>query len=246
MFLKGAYCKQMRLCVEESPNYRYNPRPFRVCASFFLALFIMSQFFSIHPDNPQQRLISQAVEIIRKGGVVAYPTDTTYALGCRIGDKQPLERIRRLRRLDEKHLYTMMCRDLSELGVYARVSNQVFRQLKAHTPGAYTFILEATKEVPRRLQSGKRKQIGLRVPDNRILQAILDTLDEPILNTTLILPDDEYPLIDPYDIRDVLEHQVDLVIDGGYGGLEETTVVDLSAEIPELIRQGLGDFAGFS
>jgi len=206
----------------------------------------MSQFFSIHPDNPQQRLVSQAVEIIRKGGVVAYPTDTTYALGCQLADKQALERIRLIRRLDEKHRYTLMCRDLSELGAYARVSNQVFRQLKSHTPGAYTFILEATKEVPRRLQSGKRKQIGLRVPNNRILQAMLATLDEPILNTTLTLPGDEYPLMDPYDIRDLLEHQVDLVIDGGYGGIDETTVIDLTAETPELVRQGVGDFSHFS
>lgn len=206
----------------------------------------MSQFFSIHPENPQARLISQATEIIRKGGVVAYPTDTTYALGCHIGDKQALERVRQIRRLDQKHQFTLMCRDLSELGVYARVNNQVFRQLKAHTPGPYTFVLEATKEVPRRLQTGKRKQIGLRVPDNQILQGLLAELGEPILNTTLTLPQDEYPLMDPYDIRDTLEHQVDLVIDGGYGGLEETTVIDCTGDVPELIRQGLGDFGDFS
>lgn len=206
----------------------------------------MSQFFSIHPVNPQARLISQAAEIVRRGGVVAYPTDTTYALGCHIGDKQALERIRMIRRLDEKHQYTLMCRDLSELGVYARVDNQVFRQLKAHTPGPYTFVLEATKEVPRRLQTGKRKQIGLRVPANQILQDLLAELDEPILNTTLTLPGDEYPLMDPYEIRDMLQKQVDLVIDGGYCGLEETTVIDFTGDLPELLRQGLGDFADFS
>ena len=206
----------------------------------------MSQFFSVHPENPQKRLISQAADIVRRGGVVAYPTDTTYALGCHIGDKQALDRIRRIRRLDEKHRFTLMCRDLSELGVYARVNNQVFRQLKSHTPGAYTFILEATKEVPRRLQTGKRKQIGMRVPDNQILLDLLTELNEPLLNTTLTLPDDEYPLMDPYDIRTTLEHQVDLVIDGGFGGLEETTVIDLTGEVPELVRQGLGEFGDFS
>lgn len=206
----------------------------------------MSQFFSVHPENPQKRLISQAVEIIRRGGVVAYPTDTTYALGCQIGDKQALDRIRRIRRLDEKHRFTLMCRDLSELGVYARVNNQVFRQLKSHTPGSYTFILEATKEVPRRLQTGKRKQIGMRVPDNQILQDLLSELNEPLLNTTLTLPDDEYPLMDPYDIRTMLEHHVDLIIDGGFGGLEETTVIDMTGDVPELVRQGLGEFGDFS
>jgi len=206
----------------------------------------VSQFFSVHPENPQKRLISQAADIVRRGGVVAYPTDTTYALGCHIGDKQALDRIRRIRRLDEKHRFTLMCRDLSELGVYARVNNQVFRQLKSHTPGAYTFILEATKEVPRRLQTGKRKQIGMRVPDNQILLDLLTELNEPLLNTTLTLPDDEYPLMDPYDIRTTLEHQVDLVIDGGFGGLEETTVIDLTGEVPELVRQGLGEFGDFS
>ena len=206
----------------------------------------MSQFFSVHPENPQKRLISQAADIVRRGGVVAYPTDTTYALGCHIGDKQALDRIRRIRRLDEKHRFTLMCRDLSELGVYARVNNQVFRQLKSHTPGAYTFILEATKEVPRRLQTGKRKQIGMRVPDNQILLDLLTEINEPLLNTTLTLPGDEYPLMDPYDIRTTLEHQVDLVIDGGFGGLEETTVIDLTGEVPELVRQGLGEFGDFS
>ena len=155
----------------------------------------MSQFFTIHPVNPQVRLINQVVEIIRKGGVVAYPTDTTYALGCHIGDKQALDRIRQIRRLDDKHRFTLMCRDLSELGSYARVENQAFRQLRAHTPGPYTFILKATKEVPRRLQTGKQKEIGLRVPGNQILLDLLASLGEPILNTTLTLPQDDCPLI---------------------------------------------------
>jgi tRNA threonylcarbamoyl adenosine modification protein (Sua5/YciO/YrdC/YwlC family) len=205
----------------------------------------LSQFFVIHPETPQKRLIGHACEIIRQGGVVAYPTDTSYALGCHIGDKRAVDRIRQIRRLDDKHLFTLMCRDLSDLGVYARVNNQVFRQLKAHTPGPFTFVLEATKEVPRRLQLGKRKQIGLRVPDNRILLALLEELNEPLLNTTLMLPGDEFPLIDPQEIRDSLEHQVDLVIDGGFGGIDESTVIDLSGDVPELLRPGLGDFSDF-
>lgn len=206
----------------------------------------MSQFFVIHPENPQKRLIQHACEIIAKGGVVAYPTDTSYAIGCHIGDKRAVERIRQIRRLDEKHLFTLVCRDLSDLGVYARVNNSVFRQLKAHTPGPFTFVLEATKEVPRRLQLGKRKQIGLRVPDNRILLDLLQALGEPMVSTTLTMPDDDYPLSDPYDIRDALEHSVDLIIDGGYCGIEESTVIDLTGDMPELIREGMGDFSDFT
>ena len=176
---------------------------------------------------------------------MVYPTDTSYALGCRLGDKQALDRIRRIRRLDDKHLFTLMCRDLSDLGTYARVDNPVFRQLRAHTPGPFTFVLEATKEVPRRLQLGKRKQIGLRVPDNRILLALLDAIDEPLLNTTLTMPGEDYPLADPYEIRDLLEHQVDLIIAGNYGGLIETSVIDLTGEVPLLLREGLGDPSDF-
>ena len=205
----------------------------------------MSQFFVIHPETPQKRLINHACEIIARGGVVIYPTDTSYAIGCHIGDKRAVERIRQIRRLDEKHLFTLVCRDLSDLGVYARVNNSVFRQLKAHTPGPFTFVLEATKEVPRRLQLGKRKQIGLRVPDNQILLSLLEHLGEPLLNTTLTLPGDEYPLTDPYDIRDRLEHSVDLIIDGGYGGMQESTVIDLTGDVPELLREGIGDFSYF-
>lgn len=205
----------------------------------------MAQFFQIHPDNPQHRLIQQAVEIVRKGGIIVYPTDSAYALGCHIGDKDALERIRSLRKLDKDHNFTLMCRDLSELATYARVNNQAFRLLKNHTPGAYTFILEATADVPRRLMHPKRKTIGLRVPDNRIALALLEELGEPLMTSSLLLPGEEYPMTDPYDIRDRLEHHVELVIDGGYCGLEPTTVIDLSDETPQLIRQGKGDFSTF-
>ena len=205
----------------------------------------MSQFFSIHPDNPQLRLVRQASEIIRKGGIIVYPTDSAYALGCHIGDKKALDKIRQIRQLDKNHNFTLMCRDLSELSVYAKVNNQLYRSLKAHTPGPYTFILEATSEVPRRLMHPKRKTIGLRVPENAIALALLEDLGEPIMSVTLIMPGDEYPLTDPYDIRDLLEHQVDLIVEGGYCGLEPTTVVDLSGDVPEVIRQGVGEYEDF-
>ena len=200
----------------------------------------MSQFFQIHPDNPQQRLIKQAVDIIARGGVVVYPTDSAYALGCHIGDKAALDRIRRIRKLDDKHNFTLVCRDLSELATYAKVDNTAFRLLRNHTPGAYTFILKASSEVPRRLKNPKRKTIGLRVPDNPITLALLEELAEPLMSVTLIMPDDEYPLTDPYDIRELLEHEVDLVIDGGYCGLEATTVVDLVDAVPIVTRDGKG------
>lgn len=202
----------------------------------------MSQFFTIHPENPQLRLIRQAVEIVRAGGVIVYPTDSAYALGCQIGDKKALDRIRQIRQLDKHHNFTLMCRDLSELSAYAKVDNQVFRLLKTYTPGPYTFILDATAEVPRRLMHPKRKTIGLRVPGNPITLALLEELGEPLMSVTLIMPTDEYPLTDPYDIRDTLEHHVDLIVDGGYCGLEATTVVDLSGEVPQITRQGVGRF----
>jgi tRNA threonylcarbamoyl adenosine modification protein (Sua5/YciO/YrdC/YwlC family) len=205
----------------------------------------VSQFFQIHPDNPQARLIRQAVDIIRDGGVVVYPTDSAYALGCHIGDKNALDRIRRIRRLDDKHNFTLVCRDLSELASYARVDNTAYRLLKHNTPGAFTFILEATSEVPRRLKHPKRKTIGLRVPDNEIALALLRDLDEPLMSVTLIMPGEEYPLIDPYEIREILEHEVDLVIDGGYCGMEPTTVIDMSMDSPQLMRQGKGDSEAF-
>ena len=205
----------------------------------------MSQFFQIHPDNPQARLIKQAADIVRKGGVIVYPTDSAYAIGCHIGDKKALERIRRIRQLDDKHNFTLVCRDLSELATFARVDNTQYRLLKACTPGPYTFILKATAEVPRRLMHQKRKTIGLRVPENPTAQALLAELNEPLMSVTLIMPGDADPLIDPYDIRTLLEHDVDLVIDGGYCGLEMTTVVDLADDEPVLVRQGKGDVAPF-
>lgn len=205
----------------------------------------MSQFFTIHPDNPQQRLIHQAADIIRRGGVVVYPTDSGYALGCHLGDKGAMERIRRIRQLDKHHNFTLVCRDLSELGRYARVDNTVFRLLKNHTPGPYTFILKATSEVPKRLLHPRRKTIGLRVPDNPIALALLEQLDEPMMSVTLMLPGDDMPMTDPYDIRQTLEHELDLVIDGGFCGLEPTSVIDLVEETPEIVRRGLGDVSHF-
>ena len=200
----------------------------------------MSQFFSIHPETPQSRLINQAVEILAEGGVIAYPTDSAYALGCQLDNKAGAERIRQIRKLADDHNFTLMCQDLSELSRYARVDNAAYRLIKHATPGPYTFIFEASKEVPRRLMSPKRKTIGLRVPDNAIAQALLSQLGEPLMSVTLLLPGDDYPLSDPYDIHTTLERDVDLVIDGGYCGLEPTTVVDMSGEEIQLLRQGLG------
>ena len=205
----------------------------------------MSQFFQIHPENPQARLIRQAADIIRAGGVVAYPTDSAYALGCKIGDKDALDRIRKIRKLDDRHNFTLMCRDLSEIATYARVDTTAYRLLRHCTPGPYTFILKATSEVPRRLMHPKRKTVGLRVPDNPIAAALLEDLGEPLMSVTLIMPGDEFPLIDPYDIRETLEHHVDLVIDGGYCGMEATTVVDLADDIPIVLRAGKGDLTPF-
>ncbi len=205
----------------------------------------MSQFFQIHPDNPQPRLIRQAVDIVRDGGVVVYPTDSAYALGCQIGDKAALDRIRRIRKLDDRHNFTLVCRDLSEIAVYARVDNTAYRLLKHATPGPYTFILRATSEVPRRLMHPTRKTVGLRVPENRIAQALLADMGEPLMSVTLVMPGEEYPLIDPYDIRQTLEHDVDLVIDGGYCGMEATTVVDFADDMPLVLRAGKGDTAPF-
>ena len=205
----------------------------------------MSQFFSIHLDNPQRRLIKQAVDILRQGGVIAYPTDSSYALGCHIGDKTAMQKIARLRQSEKKHHFTLVCRDLSELGVYAKVDNSAFRLMKSCTPGAYTFILKATREVPKRLQNPKRKTIGLRVPDNKIVSALLDELGEPIMSSTLIVPGDDYPLSDPEDIREVWGSQLDLIIDGGNCGLESTTLIDFVTGQPEILRHGKGDVTFF-
>ncbi len=205
----------------------------------------MSQFFQIHPDNPQGRLIKQAAQIIRDGGIVALPTDCCYALVCQLDNKDAVERLRRIRGVGDKHHLTLLCKDLSEIAEYAKVDNQQFRMLKNATPGAYTVILEATKEVPRRLSHPSRKTIGLRVPRSAVVQALLEELGQPLIGTTLILPNDELPLTDPDEIRDQLEKQLDLVIDSGACGLEPTTVIDLTSSEPELVRQGSGDASLF-
>ncbi|WP_153708703.1 L-threonylcarbamoyladenylate synthase [Eikenella corrodens] len=204
----------------------------------------MAQFFAIHPENPQERLVKQAAEIVRQGGVIVYPTDSCYALGCQMGNKEAMERILAIRQIDLRHHLTLMCADLSELGTYAKVDNSQFRQLKAATPGAYTFILPATKEVPNRTLHPKRKTIGLRVPDNQIALALLAELGEPMLSCTLMLPEETEPQTDPYEIRNLLEHAVDLIIDGGWCGTEPTTVIDMTNGT-ELIRQGAGDTSVF-
>ncbi len=201
----------------------------------------MAQFFQIHPEDPQSRLIHRVVDIVRQGRVIIYPTDSSYALGCGIGEKSALDRIRAIRRVDNKHNFTLVCRDLSEITTYAKIDNRDYRLLKSLTPGAYTFIHKATKQVPRRLQHPKRKTIGIRVPDHPIAQALLAELDEPMMSSTLILPDDDMPLTDPYEIRDILDHAVDTIIDGGYCGFEPTTVVDMTGDTPEVVRRGKGD-----
>ena len=205
----------------------------------------MSQFFSIHPDNPQPRLIHQAAEIVRKGGLIAFPTDSAYALGGHTGDPAVLERIRRLREVDDRHQFTLLCRDLSEIATYARVDNSQYRLLKATTPGPYTFILEGTRELPRRVLHPKRKTIGLRVPEHPFVSAFLAELNEPLLSSTLLLPGEPHPLTDAEEILDRIGKQVDLVVECGYCGAEATTVIDLSSGTPELVRAGLGDLTPF-
>ncbi len=201
----------------------------------------MSQIFAIHPDNPQSRLLRQAATIIEEGGLIVYPTDSGYALGCGLGNKSALERIRRLRQLGKHHNMTLVCYDLSQLSMYARVSNPIFRLLKAFTPGSYTFILTATSEVPRLMLHPKRKTLGLRVPENTITLSLLECLDAPLMSTTLILPGASAPLSEPESIKDLLGNQVDLVIDGGNCGYQPTTVVDLTGDYPVIIREGKGD-----
>jgi tRNA threonylcarbamoyl adenosine modification protein (Sua5/YciO/YrdC/YwlC family) len=203
----------------------------------------LAQFFSIHPVDPQPRLIRQAAHIVREGGVIVYPTDSCYALGCRIGDKEAIERIRAIRRVDEDHLLTLVCRDFAEIARYAIVDNRRYRILKSAAPGSYTFILKATREVPKRLKHPKRNTIGLRVLDHQVAQRLLEELDEPLLSSTLMLPGDELPLNDAREIRARLEHQVDLILDGGPCDLEMTTVVDLTDEAPAVLRQGKGNVA---
>lgn len=205
----------------------------------------MAQFFSIHPENPQPRLIHRAVEIIRDGGVIVYPTDSCYALGCRLGDKIAMERMRAIRQVDARHHFALVCRDLAELGLYAKVDNSRFRLLKSATPGSYTFLLRATREVPKRLLHPSRRTIGLRVPDHRVVQALLAELGEPLLSSTLVLPGDDQPLNDPEEIRLRLEHQVDLILDCGSCGITPTTVVDLTGEVAVITRQGKGSASVF-
>lgn len=202
----------------------------------------MTQYFSIHPTHPQQRLLARAADIIRNGGLVVYPTEATYALGCQIGDKDALERIRALRRLDKQHHFTLTCRDLSEIATYARVSDPSFRLLKQLTPGPFTFLLPATREVPRRLVHPKKKTIGIRVPDHAIARGLLEELAAPLMSTTMLLPGDLAPSGDPEDLRERLGSQVDLIIDGGGCGIVPTTVLDLTGAQPQVIRQGLGEF----
>lgn len=201
----------------------------------------MSQYFEVHPENPQSRLIRQSVEILSKGGVIVYPTDSCYALGCIIGDKAAQERIRRIRTLDSSHHFTLVCRDLSEISTYAKVNDDAYRLMKELTPGPYTFVLPATREVPRRLQTPKRKTIGLRVPDHKVVTALLEGLGYPLMSTTLWLPGDDLPTNEGYEIRERLEHHVDLIIDSGPCGVEPTTVIDFEQGIPRLVREGKGD-----
>lgn len=203
----------------------------------------MAQYFSIHPESPQPRLLQQATQIIKSGGLIAFPTDSCYALGCLAGDKDAMERLRAVRQVDERHHLTLMCRDLSDIGQYARVDNACYRLLKAATPGSYTFILEGTKELPRRLLHPKRKTIGLRIPNHPVALALLDALGEPLLTSTLILPGDDDPLTEGWEIRDRLEHELDLVLDGGHCGIEPTTVIDLTTGAPEVVRHGRGGLA---
>ena len=205
----------------------------------------MSFLLAIHPVNPQPRLARQAVASLREGSVVAYPTDSCYALGCLIGDKEAMERIRRIRDADKNHNFTLVCRDLSEIARYARVDNTQYRTLRAFTPGPYTFLLEATREVPKRLQNPKRRTIGIRVPDNAIVRMLLAELGEPIMSSTLLLPGESAPMTDPQEIKERLEHSVDLVIDGGPGGFEASSIVDLSGLAPVVVRRGKGDVSAF-
>ncbi len=201
----------------------------------------MSQYFEIHPDNPQKRLIQQAVEIINKGGVVIYPTDSSYAIGCHLDDKKAVDKIRMIRQLNKEHNFTLVCSDLSEIAQYAVIDNINYRLMKTLTPGPYTFILQASRDVPKRLQNPKRKTIGVRVPDNAVCSALLEELGQPLMSSTLILPNEDLPMTDPHEIRVTLESVVDLIIDGGYSGHEPTTVINLVDGSPEILRQGLGN-----
>lgn len=204
----------------------------------------MARLIEIHPQDPQPRRVASIVSTIQNGGLIAYPTDSSYAFGCHIGDKRAMDRIRRIRRTDKKHNFTLVCSDLSEISAYARVDNWAFRMMKSMTPGPYTFILPATREVPKRLQNPKRRTIGLRVPDHILVHAVLRTLGEPIMSSTLTLPGDDRPLTDPLEIEERIGHQIDLIIDGGPAGIEPTSVIDLSGGTVEVLRAGRGDLSG--
>ena len=204
----------------------------------------MSQYFQLHRETPQLRLIRRAAEILREGGLIAYPTDSCYALGCRIGDAGALERMRSLRGTDRDHHFTLICRDLSKIGRYARIDTRQFRLLKASTPGPFTFILPATRDTPRRLQHPKRRTIGIRVPEHMVPRLLVRELGEPLMSSTLLLPGDELPLTDGEQIRARLEHQLDAILDGGHCGIEPTTVVDLAVSPPAIVRSGRGKLAG--
>jgi tRNA threonylcarbamoyl adenosine modification protein (Sua5/YciO/YrdC/YwlC family) len=205
----------------------------------------MARYVDVHPENPQRRAIGQVVELVRGGGLIAYPTDSCFALGCALGNADGLARIRQIRRLDDKHHFTLVCRDFAQLGQFVQVSNAVFRAVKAATPGQYTFILPATKEVPRRLLHPKKKTVGVRIPEHRVVQALLDELGEPLLSSTLLLPDAEEPPTQGWEIKETLDHAVDAVVDSGECGTEPTTVVDLSGPEPEIVRKGAGDPSRF-
>ena len=202
----------------------------------------MGHYISIHPQNPQARLINQAAEILNDGGILVYPTDSVYGIGCKVGDKRALERIRKIRNLDKDHNFTLLCRNISEVAVYAKLNNSNFRTLKTFTPGPFTFVLAASSELPRRLLHPKRKTVGVRIPDNLVIQALMNALSGPVINMTFTLPDDEFGLSDAYEIKQRVGAQVDAIIDGGYCGILPSTVVDLTDDIPTLVRQGLGDF----
>jgi tRNA threonylcarbamoyl adenosine modification protein (Sua5/YciO/YrdC/YwlC family) len=205
----------------------------------------MARYFDVHPVDPQRRAIGQVVDIVRSGGLIAYPTDSCFALGCQLGDRDGIDRIREIRDLDDKHHFTLVCRDFAQLGQFVQVSNTVFRMIKAATPGSYTFILPATKEVPRRLLHPKKKTVGVRIPDHVITQALLTELGEPLLSSTLLLPDQDEPMTQGWEIKERLDHAVDAVIDSGDCGTEPTTVIDFSQSEPEIVRRGAGDTAPF-
>ena len=201
----------------------------------------MARYFEVHPDNPQPRTINQVVQMVQQDALIAYPTDSGYALGCRLGNIEGVERIRELRRLDDKHHYTLVCHDFAQLSQFVFVSNKVFRLIKAHTPGSYTFILPATREVPRRFMTSKKRTVGVRIPPTPVAQALVTTLGEPLLSSTLLLPGDEHPMSDGWEVKERLDHAVDAVIDAGECGMEPTTVVDLSEGEPDVVRVGAGD-----